>query len=113
MPAKPAKNKAVTPPKALKTAKPLKPVAKEAGKTSPRKKRPPGKSSAKLPPGFSLEPKKAPKEPVLSHDDISLRAYFISERRHKMGLPGNPATDWADAVSQLRAEALEKPLRKR
>jgi hypothetical protein len=30
-----------------------------------------------------------------------------------MGWPGDSGTDWADAVKQLRAEALEKPLRKR
>lgn len=52
-------------------------------------------------------------EPVIHHDDIALRAYFIGERRQKMGWPGDSATDWADAERQLRAEALEKPLKKR
>jgi len=90
---------------------------KASGEVKPkavaRKKRAAGKTSSKLAPSFTLEPKPIATEPVISHDDISLRAYFIAERRHKMGWPGDSATDWADAVSQLRAEALEKPLRKR
>lgn len=86
---------------------------KTAAKVSVRKKRTPGKSSTKLPASFTLEPKAPVSEPVIPHDDIALRAYFISERRQQMGWPGDSASDWADAVSQLRAEALEKPLKKR
>ena len=68
---------------------------------------------SKIGSGISLDPKPPVKEPVVAHDDIALRAYFIAERRHKLGWPGNSSTDWADAVKQLRAEALEKPLKKR
>jgi len=82
-------------------------------KAALRKKRASGKSSSKLTPSFTLEPKAVTSEPVIPHDDISLRAYFIAERRQKMGWPGDSVADWADAVSQLRAEALEKPLKKR
>jgi len=97
---------------ATKAAKaPKSPVAEKPKAT--RKKRTPGKASAKLTPSFTLEPKAPAAEPVISHDDIALRAYFIGERRQKMGWAGDSATDWADAVSQLRAEALEKPLKKR
>jgi hypothetical protein len=32
-----------------------------------------------------------------------LRAYFIAQRRHAEGLPGNPETDWHQAESELRA----------
>lgn len=92
-------------------------AAKAATKLKPkaitRKKRASGKSSSKLTPSFTLEPKPVTSEPVISHDDICLRAYFIAERRQKMGWHGDPSTDWSDAVSQLRAEALEKPLKKR
>lgn len=87
--------------------------AKEKPKATGRKKRTTGKTSSKLAPGFTLEKKAPAVEPVLHHDDIALRAYFIGERRQKMGWPGDSGTDWADAVSQLRAEALEKPLKKR
>jgi len=82
-------------------------------KIGPRKKRTPGKASTKLPGSFSLEPKSPVAEPVIHHDDIALRAYFIGERRQKMGWPGDSATDWADAEKQLRVEAIEKPLKKR
>lgn len=43
--------------------------------------------------------------PVISRDEIQLRAYFISERRQTMGWPGNSSTDWIEAESQLIAEA--------
>lgn len=78
-----------------------------------RKKRAPGKATSKLPASFTLEPKASAQEPAIAHDDIALRAYFIGERRQQMGWPGDSATDWADAEAQLRAEALEKPLKKR
>jgi hypothetical protein len=82
-------------------------------KTGARKKRTPGKASTKLPGSFSLESKVHVDEPVIHHDDIALRAYFIAERRQQMGWPGDSATDWADAERQLRVEAIEKPLKKR
>jgi len=97
---------------ATKAAKAPKSPAAEKPKAT-RKKRTPGKATAKLAPSFTLEQKAPAAEPVISHDDIALRAYFIGERRQKMGWAGDSATDWADAVSQLRAEALEKPLKKR
>ena len=118
MPTKSPKSQSSAAAKAPKASKPkgkksAKSPAKEKPKASVRKKRTPGKASAKLTPSFTLEPKAPAAEPVISHDDIALRAYFIGERRQKMGWAGDSATDWADAVSQLRAEALEKPLKKR
>ena len=35
-------------------------------------------------------------------EDISLRAYFIGERRRHLGLPGDPESDWLEAERQLR-----------
>lgn len=96
-----------------KSTKAAKSPAGEKTKAVTRKKRTPGKSSSKLAPSFTLEKKTPATEPVIHHDDIALRAYYIGERRQKMGWPGDSGTDWADAVSQLRAEALEKPLKKR
>ena len=84
-----------------------------APKTSTRKKRSSGKVTTKLPASFALEQKHPVPAPVIAHDEIALRAYFIAERRHQMGWPGDSATDWADAESQLKAEAQEKPLKKR
>ena len=106
--------KPVTPQKAAapKAVKAVKPAPKEAPVTT-RKKSVAKAAPSKIGSGISLDPKPPVKEPVVAHDDIALRAYFIAERRHKLGWPGNSSTDWADAVKQLRAEALEKPLKKR
>jgi hypothetical protein len=41
----------------------------------------------------------------ISTDDIALRAYFIAEKRHADGLPGDEHQDWVEAERQLRAEA--------
>ncbi len=82
-------------------------------KPTTRKKRVEKASPSKIPSPKGLPGKLPIKEPVIPHEEISLRAYFIAERRHKMGWPGDSATDWTDAVKQLRAEALEKPLKKR
>jgi hypothetical protein len=35
-------------------------------------------------------------------EDISVRAYFIGERRRHLGLPGDPESDWLEAERQLR-----------
>ena len=42
--------------------------------------------------------------------DIALRAYFIGEKRHKLGLPGDSTHDWVEAERQLKAEASSKPI---
>lgn len=78
-----------------------------------RKKRTTKVAPSKLSPNLTVDPKPKAAEPTLLHEEISLRAYFIAERRHQMGWQGDSASDWADAVSQLRAEALEKLLKKR
>jgi hypothetical protein len=109
----PAKSPKTAKPATVRAIKSSGIPAKEKPKATLRRKRTPGKASDKLTAGFLLDPKPPAKEPLISHDDIALRAYFIAERRHKMGWPGDSGTDWADAVKQLRAEALEKPLRKR
>jgi Protein of unknown function (DUF2934) len=41
---------------------------------------------------------------ALSEDTIRLRAYFISERRRRFGLPGDTESDWLEAKRQLLAE---------
>jgi hypothetical protein len=47
---------------------------------------------------------KAPKTPSFTHDDIALRAYFVSEKRRAAGLPGDEQSDWIEAERQLIAE---------
>lgn len=46
--------------------------------------------------------------PVISLEAISLRAYFIAERRHAMGWAGDSASDWLEAERQIKAEAAAK-----
>lgn len=43
--------------------------------------------------------------PAYTQNDISLRAYFIAEKRMAAGLPGGPHEDWLEAERQLMAEA--------
>jgi hypothetical protein len=45
---------------------------------------------------------------VFTTEEVSLRAYFIAERRQAMGWPGDSASDWAEAEKQLQAEARKK-----
>ena len=98
---------------APKTAASPKLAAAVKSKATTRNKRAAGKITSKLAPSFTVDHKPSVKEPVISHDEIALRAYFIAERRQKMDWAGDSHTDWADALSQLRAEALEKPLKRR
>jgi hypothetical protein len=37
-------------------------------------------------------------------EQVQLRAYFISERRRKLGLPGDDSHDWLSAERELREE---------
>jgi hypothetical protein len=39
-----------------------------------------------------------------SDEQIRLRAYFISERRRRFGLPGDADSDWLEAMRQLLSE---------
>ena len=50
--------------------------------------------------------KKVPVE--ISSEDIALRAYFIAERRAKMGWHGDSTGDWVEAERQLKAEGARK-----
>ncbi|MFZ4777159.1 MAG: hypothetical protein ACOYM3_17455 [Terrimicrobiaceae bacterium] len=52
--------------------------------------------------------KKAGKKAAISNEDIALRAYFIAERREKMGWLGDSTGDWVEAERQLKAEAARK-----
>jgi Protein of unknown function (DUF2934) len=41
---------------------------------------------------------------VPTFEQVQLRAYFISERRRKLGLPGDESRDWLTAEQELREE---------
>ena len=76
-PMKAAAAKAVTP-------------AKAAAKTPAASKSPTPKSAGKA--------KKSP-----THAEIQTQAYFVAERRRKLHLPGDQASDWIEAERQLLA----------
>jgi Protein of unknown function (DUF2934) len=40
----------------------------------------------------------------LADEQIRMRAYFISERRRRFGLPGDANSDWLEAKRQLLSE---------
>jgi hypothetical protein len=42
---------------------------------------------------------------IPTDEEIQLRAYFISERRHRFALPGDASSDWLDAKRQLLSES--------
>ena len=39
-----------------------------------------------------------------TQDEVALRAYFIAEKRRKLGLPGDEHSDWVEAERQVAAE---------
>ena len=46
---------------------------------------------------------------TITIEDISLRAYYIAERRKGLGWLGDETSDWVEAERQLVAEAAKKP----
>ena len=52
----------------------------------------------------------APKKAATKYteDDVALRAYFISEKRQHLGLPGDSHADWVEAERQLAEESRAK-----
>jgi hypothetical protein len=71
-------------------AKKAKSSAKKTSATRPAKPR----SSAK-----------AVKPANPTDEEVRLRAYFVSERRHRLGLAGDASSDWLEAKRQLLSEA--------
>ena len=43
--------------------------------------------------------------PEVTAEHVAVRAYFLAENRHAAGIPGDHASDWHEAETQLRAEA--------
>jgi hypothetical protein len=62
---------------------------------------------AKTKPAAKTQPIKSSKPvPAIgpSDEEIQIRAYFISERRHRLELPGDQSADWLEAKRQLLSE---------
>lgn len=65
----------------------------------PRAKR---KQSSAAATAKNSAPKKAGGHP--SVEQIQLRAYFIAERRRRLGLPGDETADWVQAERELTTD---------
>ncbi|PYL08956.1 MAG: hypothetical protein DME34_03440 [Verrucomicrobia bacterium] len=53
-------------------------------------------------PGAKSIPPTSAAEPF--DEMVRTRAYFIAERRHRLGLPGDASSDWLEAKRQLVSE---------
>jgi Protein of unknown function (DUF2934) len=93
---KPVQKRAVR--KKAKTAEPVSAAASPAVTTKTKK---PRASSSKAK-SISKPTKPAPFLPTF--EQVQVRAYFIAERRCKLGLPGDESHDWLTAERELRAE---------
>ena len=80
-------------------AKVAEPVAAAAAPIAVETKKP---RKVSKPKSKSNQPKST--TPLPTFEQVQLRAYFISERRRKLGLPGNEHHDWLTAERELRTE---------
>ena len=44
----------------------------------------------------------------LNKNQVALHAYFIAERRRKLGMPGDQLSDWVQAERELLSELKAK-----
>lgn len=79
-------------------------VAPRRTSTSTKKIKPSGKKSINKRSPKSRQPVPADLSGEPTNEQIRLRAYFISERRHRLALPGDASSDWLEAKRQLLAE---------
>jgi Protein of unknown function (DUF2934) len=47
----------------------------------------------------------------LNEEQVALHAYFIAERRRKLGMPGDETSDWVQAERELLSENQTKATR--
>ena len=101
-----------TTPKSTEPSKPAA-AAKPASKPAPKKAAAPKAKAAAAPkPAKTPAPRTRVKATAVTKPaasitpaDIALRAYFIAEKRQKLGLRGDSTSDWVEAERQLHAEA--------
>ncbi len=85
-----------------------KPAKKAAKKTSPAQPSAARTSAVTATPARVMTRKRGGKTEItavigsVTTEDISVRAYFIGERRRHLGLAGDPQSDWLEAERQLR-----------
>lgn len=91
-----ATGKAKSAAKAAVKSKASKSQAKPAAKKKPVKKVAKPKASLVKAAPRKLSP--------ISREKVALRAYFIAEKRHRLGWPGSEHQDWLQAEAELLAE---------
>lgn len=106
---KDAKPKAAQPaPKAAKVELPAAPApAKKPApklKTKSAETAPAAPVKVAAPKAAAKTVTKKPQQVVITTEEISLRAYYIAERRTAMGWPGDSSSDWVEAEAQIRRE---------
>jgi hypothetical protein len=79
------------------------PVEKPARRAPAKARKAPAKDGTKR--ARSMGNAVASKLGSPTEEEIQIRAYFISERRHRLALPGNATSDWEEARRQLLIEA--------
>jgi hypothetical protein len=77
-------------------------VATLATKTKPKTAAPRRKAAASN--GATPTAKGTRAKRAIRTEDIALRAYFIAEKRHSSGTPGDELGDWVEAERQLLSE---------
>jgi hypothetical protein len=85
--------------KKAKAAEPVSAAASPAvttERTKPRKTSNKAKTSSKTPKSIITF--------LPTFEQVQVRAYFISERRRKLGLPGDESHDWLTAERELLTE---------
>ena len=96
-----------------KTAKAAEPVSTAANPVVTTEAKKPRSSSKVSKPSKEKKEKKAKKATSETlkvvtlpptFEQVQVRAYFISERRRKLGLPGDDGHDWLTAERELLAE---------
>jgi hypothetical protein len=83
-----------------KKAKATEPVAAAVSVAVTTETKKPRKSSK----AKSISKPRKPTTNVPTFEQVQLRAYFVSERRRKLGLPGDDSHDWLIAERELREE---------
>ncbi len=104
-----AREKAKAPKKPIGT----KPASKADKPASAIFQTPPAPAASAAKPAPAKRASKPAKAPVISEADISLRAYFLAEKRRNAMLPGDERQDWIEAERQLREESGAPAMRAR
>jgi hypothetical protein len=90
-----SKNSEQTPPPADRPT-----LAQNDGRSSPPEKKPAARRTATA----VRKPAGQRRKAEVTDEAIRVRAYFISQERIRLAIPGDPKSDWIEARRQLLAE---------